>query len=113
MLSNLCYVGHNHRADLSALHVSFGRVACCADHHPDRGSRGLGFGDASAPVPVAAPRPQAPPVVGGQRVAKIAPPKPQPPAGVAIVDPAVAAARVAEARARAAAERAARAELAL
>lgn len=98
---NLCYVGHDHRANQSALHRAFGRVATCDRHHPDRGDRGLGFGALDAPVAAQAAVQAAPPALGGQRVAKRTPPRPQPPAGLAIVSPEVAAARVAAARAAA------------
>ena len=37
-----CYAG----AVLSANHARFGRVQACADHHPDRGGLGVGFGAA-------------------------------------------------------------------
>lgn len=104
-----CYVlgCNSDRADVSAIHRSFGRVASCLRHHPDNGALGVGFGSLDAPAPAAAPAP-APAPQGGesrQRVLQpVSPTRPTPtrPAGglatLPTVDPATARQRVADAR---------------
>jgi hypothetical protein len=83
MTGNLCYVlgCYNGRATLSAQHKRFGRVATCADHHPDRGGIGIGFGNADAPAPAPAPVAQAKPA-GGARVQTAVPVDPRRPSPV-------------------------------
>lgn len=104
-MSNLCYVlgCHNGRAELSAIHRHFGRVATCQDHHPDRAGIAEAFGSiTSVPVPVAPVPP--PSGQGGSRVARPVPatpnrPKPVLPSGGAMPDREVMTARLDAARA--------------
>jgi hypothetical protein len=49
-----CYQG----AILSAIHRLFGRVQCCADHHPARAALARPFGQVAAVPPVTAAGPQ-------------------------------------------------------
>jgi hypothetical protein len=104
MTGNLCYVlgCYDQRATQSALHKLFGRVATCADHHPDRGGIGLPFGDLDAPVAPAAPVAASKPAGGTRQrlTVSASPDRPKPsvgPAG-AMVTPLEAARRVAAAR---------------
>ena len=54
-----CYVhGCYDGAILSAIHRLFGRVQCCADHHPARAALALTFGQVVAARPVTAAGPQ-------------------------------------------------------